>query len=158
MISSLINSVFDPSFTFKIFLFALFDNSTVRTANCLPMNIRRCFSLSVALFWVYEAENSWNLINILFNCSNCIKTIDNKLVFYGTKRKLVLCNNKFIDRITGSFKYVKIVAKLNVQKVSLSMSETDLSKWLTSFPSEDDKNKNKEEDPNSKVIDGKSFL
>ena len=79
-------------------------------------------------------------------------------MFYGTKRKLVLGNNNSIDRITGSFKYVKIVAKLNVQKVSLSMSETDLSKWLTSFPSEDDKNKNKEEDPNSKVIDGKSFL
>ena len=54
---------------------------------------------------------------------------------------------------------MKIVAKLNVQKVSFRISETDLSKWHTSFPSEDDKNKKKEEqDPNSKAIDGKSFL
>ena len=109
----------------------------------------------------------FSVLNIFyFDCSNCIKTFDNYLVFYGTKRKFALCNNNSIDRITGSFKYVKIVAKLNVQKVSFSMSETDLSKWLTSFPSEDDKNKSKEEQKNPednkkqkpKEIEGKSFL
>ena len=113
----------------------------------------------------YEIDYNYDW-NVYFNCSNCIKTIDNKLVFYGTKRKLVLGNNKFIDRITGSFKYVKIVAKLNVQKVSFTMSETDLSKWQNPFPSENDKNKSKEEQKNPedsknqkpKEIDGKSFL
>ena len=61
---------------------------------------------------------------------------------------------------------MKIVAKLNVQKVSFSMSETDLSKWQNPFPSEDDKDKSKEEqkipeenkNQKPKEIDGKSCL
>ena len=132
-----------------------FERIEIPPPNMTKTNIDDFYKSREWEFYEIDYNYDWN---VYFNCSNCIKTIDNKLVFYGTKRKLVLCNLNSIDRITGSFKYVKIVAKLNVQKVSLSMSETDLSKWQTSFPSEDDKNKNKEEDPNSKVINGKSFL
>ena len=39
----------------------------------------------------YEIKFNYDW-DVYFSCSNCIKTIDNKLVFYGTKRKLVLCN------------------------------------------------------------------
>ena len=92
----------------------------------------------------YEINNSYDW-NVYFSCSNCIKTLDNNLVFYGTKRKLVLRNNNSIDRINGSFKYLKIVAKLNVQKVSFTISETDLSKWSNPTPSKTDKIQNNED-------------
>ena len=114
----------------------------------------------------YEINNNYDW-NVYFSCSNCIKTLDNNLVFYGTKRKFILCNNNSIDRITGSFKYVKIVAKLNVQKVSLSKSETDLSEWLSTSHEKVDINKNEEEQKilkegskaqKLKEHDGKSFL
>ena len=66
-------------------------------------------------------------------------------MFYGTKRKLDLGNNNSIDRITGSFKYAKIVAKLNAQKVTFSISETDLSKPPNPIPSKTDKTQNNED-------------
>ena len=36
----------------------------------------------------YEIDYNYGR-NVYFSCSNCIKTFDNNLVFYGTKRKLV---------------------------------------------------------------------
>ena len=40
----------------------------------------------------YEIDYNFGK-NVYFSCSNCIKTFDNNLVFYGTKRKLASSNH-----------------------------------------------------------------
>ena len=67
-----------------------FERIEIPPLNMTKINIDNFYKSREWEYYEIDYNYDWN---VYFNCSNCIKTIDNKLVFYGTKRKLVLCNN-----------------------------------------------------------------